>query len=304
MAVTHARLYWRVAEGHDGQLTVKAMSLAMPRAARVIRRDMAPVQELIDSGRMSRTVTVYIDTAYVGMSNRSHHAMAFISVVYDTAATTPLTTYLLLAVEEFPFAKIINDIIERDTDRTVAHVCAQTILNLSRMYKGFFTRYLLFPEANSMDMRRFWEYVNLGLDAERSHHSCLRDVELRTSIIRVASAVTTVGTSVRGELEVVSAGGGNSSTLLRAMHGQHFPLADDGSGQAACRRLRSYEKMKQDRFHPYLERPNIAMHRRADVPVNMRYRIGYKLTGNKLVDTCEFYDIYNGAKNSAWRVCC
>ena len=274
-----------VAEATDEKLAVIESRLATEKATRLVRSDMVNVRSAMDHGTFCRTVCVYIDTAYVSASDRSHHAMAFVGLAENDKAAGSVT-YVLLAVEEFRFDEVIDDIVDFNTDLKVARVCSQTIMRLSQLYNGYLEEWILFLEANSTDMRLCWRYINEAIEAKRPSSPCLTKVRLYTSVITYGPRdKTTTGVDCSGQLTSVTPASRNPAME----HGQQFD--DDDDSKTFFATLRRHQKPRENRFHPY---PSHENPKPPSTGTNQKYRVGYRLLGNKLIDTRHFFNIYNG----------
>ena len=121
-------------------------------------------------GYVSNTVYVYYDPAPM-VSEISKGAIAFIVKVHTTDNMqtkkkvdighehlldykTMAETYVLLAMEEFENDQVLEH--NSNYQKVGAHVILNTITAINILYGGYFTKYNIFPEANSFCMREFY----------------------------------------------------------------------------------------------------------------------------------------------------
>lgn len=103
----------------------------------------------------SRDVVVYIDPAPTDVG-RSYHAMCFVTRAEEVNPQPDQTRYryVILAVEEFQ----TDDVDSHSTDGllALATVFITTCSLLTRLYEGYFTTFIVAPEANSIHVDPFW----------------------------------------------------------------------------------------------------------------------------------------------------
>ena len=153
---------------HIGKLNMVGMRLASDAGTHRMMIELVDVYEHIvvtneSTGAAPRTsgtllferdVVVYIDPAPTD-TERSHHAIAFVARATQRthANVAPLQHYVLLGVEEFTTSDMDATY---DSGSALASVFMYATLKLTRWYGGYFNRFLVIPEANSIAVDRFW----------------------------------------------------------------------------------------------------------------------------------------------------
>lgn len=139
---------------------LEAGRLAVPAAgqrfaSRLLKLDFGEQQ-------IAREIVVYIDPAPT-CAGTSLQAM-----VFTCRVKRPQTGvhYVILAVEEFSTEEIDSE--GKDDSRALAAVFIGTISTLTRLYDNYFTTFYVAPEANAMQLDRFWVESARNVTAELS----------------------------------------------------------------------------------------------------------------------------------------
>lgn len=134
--------------------------LASVRGSEKFCSKLVDVRDYVILGRkrhlvFSRDIVVYIDPAPTNVG-RSYHAMCFVTRAEELNPQPGETRYryVILAVEEFQTDDVDSQ--TRDGLLALATVFTTTCSVLTRLYEGYFTTFIVAPEANSIHVDPFW----------------------------------------------------------------------------------------------------------------------------------------------------
>lgn len=151
-------------------LDLNGMQLANQVGDRHMTVQSIPVEDYVVTGELKgldfvTDVTVYIDPAPTDRT-RSYAAMSFATraIEFHSESSQSRAHYVILAVEEFRPQWVDRD--KKDELYALAVVFMNTVRALSMLYCGFFKRFIVVPEANSISIERFWAYCGSLLNDE------------------------------------------------------------------------------------------------------------------------------------------
>lgn len=144
-------------EENEELQTLSDNSLCTKKALILFQTNLMSIKNMIKANqkgtKISDTVMVYIDPAPVP-SDKSYNAICFTTrIEYQLNENLTSHKYVLLAVEKFSSFDI--DQVTRDYGIATANLLMRDIRNIFVFYEGYFKKFIIAPEADSIAMDRF-----------------------------------------------------------------------------------------------------------------------------------------------------
>lgn len=259
-----------------------------------------PVNEVLShknnryQGEISKTVVVYIDPALTS-AGQSLNGMSFVTR-HDRLcqqSSKIYYRYILLAVEEFSTSWLCPD--TQDISYALAECFIATCNVITKLYEGYFNKYIIFAECNSINLGRFWslckELFAQNLILKNSN------IVILSSVTALASQVITQDTRMRSAKRKALV---EVKKIKKRVNEYENTLSHtlDDTGKTEC----TFDEMAYNFAVNDLRCHNdvISDHTNMD-----QYRIGYVLGADKLNNVLHFfYKIYNAYEDSHMSLCC
>lgn len=160
-------------EENEELQTLSNNSLCTKKALILLQTNLVHISNLINPNKMgtnvSCTVMVYIDPAPIP-GDKSYNAICFTTrVEYNNLSNNVRShKYVLLAIEKFS-----SDLVDKETRDygiATAKLLMEDIQNIFLFHNGYFKKFIIAPEADSISMDRFLlECKNLYNKFENNH---------------------------------------------------------------------------------------------------------------------------------------
>jgi len=217
----------------------------------------------------SREVVVYVDPAPTNVG-RSCHAMCFVTRAEEVNPQPGQTRfrYVILAVEEFETDDVESQ--NKDGLLAIATVFISTCSVLTRLYGGYFSTFVVAPEANSIHIDPFWSRCGVLY---------AKDPTL------IDSEVTILSTTIQ----------------VPSVKSKPFTVE-----KRLKRKYRPYKKRNEDTSVSAYELNRLCEESEYSTKNNVRsYRIGYVLGSNKVRKIYHFFsNLYNPTSGNVCDVSC